>query len=63
VGFDGLKRTQEYIKKGKVTATIAQDPDMMAQKSVENLLLILSGQKFSTHILISPFIVDLDKIK
>ncbi len=62
VGFDGLPRTLGYIKKGKVNATIAQNPEMMGKKSVENLFLFLNGKEYSKRTLIPPFLVDKDRL-
>ncbi|MCP4553142.1 MAG: sugar ABC transporter substrate-binding protein [Bacteroidetes bacterium] len=58
VGFDGLTRTLEYIRDGKVDATIAQNPTIMGVKSVEILVSILNGDDFLKEILILPYLVD-----
>jgi len=63
VGFDGLTRTLGYIRDGKVDATIAQNPIIMGEKSVENLVSILNGDDFLIEILISPYLVDQNNSK
>lgn len=58
VGFDGLDRTVNYIRQGKVTATIAQATHTMGKASVEIVEQVISGDEFSSKILIRPYLVD-----
>lgn len=58
VGFDGLPRTIDYIRQGRVTATIAQDTTAMARRSVELILQVLTGQKYQQELFITPILVD-----
>lgn len=62
VGFDGLPRTLNYIRQGRVTATVAQDTALMGKRSVELVLEIINKDSFQAQNLISPYIVDKDTV-
>ena len=58
VGFDGLPRTIGYINIGKVTATVAQDLELMARRSIALVLKVLSHENYKKEELIEPYIID-----
>jgi ribose transport system substrate-binding protein len=58
VGFDGLPRTMGYIEEGRVTATVAQNIDLMAQRSVVLVLNVLLNEEYEIEELIEPYIID-----
>ncbi len=58
VGFDGLPRTISYIRQGMVTATVAQDTELMGQQSLEMAVRLANGKSVPTETLIAPYIID-----
>lgn len=62
VGFDGLERTLDFIREGRVTATIAQDTASMGSTSVKILLEVIAGKDHPRRVLIRPLLVDKDRL-
>ncbi len=50
VGFDGIENAIKYIKKGKLSATVAQRPDIMGKLAVESAAMFFRGVKLSNEI-------------
>ena len=50
VGFDATDDAIEAIKKGKMAATIAQQPDLIGATGVENALKLIAGEKIEKEI-------------
>jgi len=50
VGFDATDDAIEAIKKGKMAATIAQQPDLIGATGVENAIKLINGEKIDKKI-------------
>ena len=50
VGFDGIETAIRYIKKGKLSATVAQRPDIMGKLAVESAAMFFRGVHLSSEI-------------
>ncbi|WMJ79081.1 ribose ABC transporter substrate-binding protein RbsB [Clostridium sp. MB40-C1] len=44
VGFDGNQDAKDAISKGEMTATVAQQPDLMGMTAVENAAKVIKGE-------------------
>jgi len=58
VGFDGNDEAKKAVENGEITATVAQQPDLMGTTAVENAVKVLKGEKVEKEV---P--VDLKLIK
>ena len=58
VGFDGNDDAKKAVASGDMTATIAQQPDLMGSLAVENAVKVIKGETVAKQI---P--VDLKLIK
>lgn len=50
VGFDGIETAKGYIKKGTLSATVAQRPDLMGKLAVESAALFFRGVTLASEI-------------
>jgi ribose transport system substrate-binding protein len=50
VGFDGTEDGMAAVKRGKLAATIAQQPDMIGALGVETADKVLKGEKVEEYI-------------
>lgn len=50
IGFDGVEDALKSVEAGELTATIAQQPDIMGQKAVSTVQKILNGEKIEETI-------------
>ena len=50
VGFDATDDAMSAIKEGKMSATIAQQPELMGSVAVQNALKIINGEKIEKNI-------------
>ncbi|MEJ9210552.1 ribose ABC transporter substrate-binding protein RbsB [Bacillus smithii] len=50
IGFDGNDDAIKAIKKGKLSATVAQQPELIGQKSVQAAIDVLQGKKVEKKI-------------
>ncbi|OFI01503.1 D-ribose-binding periplasmic protein precursor [Clostridium acetireducens DSM 10703] len=50
VGFDGNEDAKKAVDEGKLTATIAQQPDLMGSLAVENAIKVIKGEKVANEI-------------
>lgn len=50
IGFDGNEDAQTAIKNGEMTATIAQQPDLMGQMAIDQASKIIKGEKVEKQI-------------
>jgi len=63
VGFDGTPDALKAIKNGDMTATIAQQPDVMGSLAVENAVKLIKGQKIPQKISVSLKLITKDNVK
>lgn len=50
IGFDGTKDAEDAIKNGDMSATIAQQPDLMGAIAIEQAAKVIKGEKVDTQI-------------
>ncbi len=62
VGFDGVPEALEAIRKGKMHATIAQNPRLIGEKAIEVLSDALKGTKFNVPVTIFPSLVTQETV-
>jgi ribose transport system substrate-binding protein len=63
VGFDATDDAIEAIKKGKMAATIAQQPDLIGKAGVENAVKLIKGEKIDKEIPVEVTLVTKDTLK
>ncbi len=62
IGFDGNKDALEAIKKGKMLATIAQQPEEMGKMAVDIALKVLRGEKVEKDIYVPVRLVTKENV-
>ncbi len=63
VGFDATDDAIEAIKKGKMAATIAQQPDLIGATGVENAVKLMNDEKIEKNIPVEVKLVTKDTLK
>ncbi len=59
VGLDGLPEGVAEVKKGGLyVADVAQDPDLIARTSLDNIVKYLNGESVEPLVQISPYVID-----
>lgn len=58
IGFDATDDAVNSVNAGKMTATVAQQPKLMGQYSVENAKKVLEGKTVDTYIPVSLSLVE-----
>ncbi|HEY59215.1 MAG TPA: substrate-binding domain-containing protein [Anaerolineae bacterium] len=60
VSLDGLPEGIAEVKKGGLfLCTVAQDPDLIARTTLQNIVKYLGGEEIDPLILISPYVIDI----
>jgi len=62
VGFDGGTEAFEAIRDGRLSATVAQQPDVMGQLGVENALKLINGESIQASIPAETVLVNADNV-
>jgi len=57
VGFDGNADAVEAIKNGRLSATVAQEPEVMGKIGVESAVKVLNGEKLDKEIFVPIYII------
>jgi len=61
VSLDGLPEGIAEVKKGgNFLITVAQDPDLIARSTLQNIVKYLNGEEVESLILISPYVIDIN---
>lgn len=60
--FDDLQETLEYIKKGVITSTIVQKPDLMGYKAVNIIMDIIEGKESKGIFFTDVFVIRKDNV-
>lgn len=64
IGLDGLPEGVAEVKKGGLfLADIAQDPDMIARSTLQNIVKYLNGETVEPLYQISPYVIDKTNVK
>lgn len=63
VGFDATDDAIESIKKGKMAATIAQQPDLIGKAGVENAIKLIEGEEVEENIPVEVKLVTKKSLK
>lgn len=63
VGFDATDDAIEAIKKGKMAATIAQQPELIGKAGVENAVKLIKGEKIEKSIPVEVTLVTKETLK
>jgi len=63
VGFDGTQDAVTAIKNGEMTATIAQQPDLMGSLAVENAVKLIKGENVPKQIPVDLKLLTKDNVK
>ena len=63
VGFDATDDAIEAIKKGKMAATVAQQPDLIGATGVENAIKLINGEKVEKNIPVEVKLVTKETLK
>ncbi|WP_270583627.1 ribose ABC transporter substrate-binding protein RbsB [Bacillus smithii] len=62
IGFDGNDDAIKAIKKGKLSATVAQQPELIGQKSVQAAIDVLQGKKVEKKIAVPLKLVTKENV-
>jgi len=61
VSLDGLPEGVAEVKKGGLfLCTVAQDPDMIARTTLQNIVKYLGGEEVEPLVQISPYVIDIN---
>lgn len=60
--FDDLQETLEYIKKGVITSTIVQKPELMGYKAVNIIMDIIEGKETKGIFFTDVFVIGKDNV-
>lgn len=58
IGFDAIKEAAGAVKKGKLTATIAQQPEAMGRLSIQSAVQLLRGESLPPTILVELELIE-----
>ena len=58
IGFDAIKEAVSAVKQGKLTATIAQQPETMGRLAVQSAIQLLRGESLPTTIRIELELIE-----
>lgn len=62
IGFDGNDDAIKAIKKGKLSATVAQQPELIGQKSIQAAIDVLQGKKVEKKIAVPLKLVTKENV-
>lgn len=58
VGFDGIREARSALREGRLTATVAQQPEKMGALAVESLAMLFRGEAPMSKILVDLMVLE-----
>ena len=57
IGFDAIREAKEAVRQGRLTATIAQEPETMGRSSIETAVQYFRGQEINPTLFVDLSVV------